>query len=177
MEIYKAESKTNHTYRMKEYVRNIIFGVEDGLVSTVGLLAGIASGGVPKAAIVLTGLVLIMVEAFSMGVGSLLSEHSVEEYESRREVSMTGSLGASVLMFFSYVLAGLLPLLPYLFVAERSAMWVSVGLTLVALFMLGAISARYFHIRQIRHGLEMLILGGMAIGLGILVAKIFHFTY
>ena len=60
------------------YMRNLIFGAEDSLVSTVGLLSGIAIGGVPKSAIILTGIVLIFVEAFSMGVGSYLSEYSVE---------------------------------------------------------------------------------------------------
>jgi hypothetical protein len=44
------------------YLRNFIFGVEDSLVSTVGLLAGVAAGGVSSAAILTTGLVLIVVE-------------------------------------------------------------------------------------------------------------------
>ena len=69
-------------------IRNFTFGVEDSLVSTVGLLAGIALAGVGRETIVVTGLVLIFVEAFSMGVGSLLSEQSVEEYESSKEVSL-----------------------------------------------------------------------------------------
>ena len=56
------------------YLRNFIFGVEDSLVSTVGLLAGVAAGGVSSAVILTTGLVLIEVEGFSMGLGSFLTE-------------------------------------------------------------------------------------------------------
>ena len=52
------------------YLRNFIFGVEDSLVSTVGLLSGVAVANVDQATIFLTGMVLIFVEAFSMGVGS-----------------------------------------------------------------------------------------------------------
>jgi VIT1/CCC1 family predicted Fe2+/Mn2+ transporter len=50
------------------YLRNFIFGVEDSLVSTVGLLSGVAVAGVASRTILLTGVVLIFVEAFSMAV-------------------------------------------------------------------------------------------------------------
>jgi len=70
-----------HKNTLAVYVRNFVFGVEDSLVSTVGLLSGIASAGASTATIFLTGTVLIFVEAFSMAVGSYLSEESVEEYE------------------------------------------------------------------------------------------------
>ena len=47
------------------YIRNFVFGVEDSLASTVGLLSGIATAGVNASTIVVTGAVLIFVEAFS----------------------------------------------------------------------------------------------------------------
>ena len=37
------------------FIRNFIFGVEDSLVSTVGLLSGVVVGGVSKDAVVLVG--------------------------------------------------------------------------------------------------------------------------
>jgi VIT1/CCC1 family predicted Fe2+/Mn2+ transporter len=97
------------------YVRNIIFGVEDSLVSTVGLLSGIAVAKVTNRTIVLTGLVLIFVEGFSMGVGSLLSEHSVEQLELKGEAKLETSAGGAVAMFLSYFAAGFIPLAPYVF--------------------------------------------------------------
>jgi len=48
------------------HLRNFVFGVEDSIVSTVGLVSGIAIAGLPKTEILLTGAVLIFVEAFSM---------------------------------------------------------------------------------------------------------------
>ena len=62
------------------YIRNFVFGVEDSLVSTVGLLSGVAIAGVEQKYIFITGLILIFVEAFSMAVGSFLSEESAEKY-------------------------------------------------------------------------------------------------
>jgi hypothetical protein len=40
------------------FLRNFIFGIEDSLVSTVGLLSGIAIEHIPQVTIVLTGVVL-----------------------------------------------------------------------------------------------------------------------
>jgi len=60
--------------------RNFIFGVEDSLVSTVGLLSGIAAADTSRFTIITTGIVLIFVEAFSMGIGSFLSEETSEQF-------------------------------------------------------------------------------------------------
>jgi VIT1/CCC1 family predicted Fe2+/Mn2+ transporter len=107
------------------YLRNFIFGVDDSLVSTVGLLSGVASAGVPKSTVFLTGMVLIFVEAFSMATGSFLSEHSAEELERRSGVTIAGALIASVIMFLSYFLSGFIPLFPYLIFEKAEAFWVS----------------------------------------------------
>jgi VIT1/CCC1 family predicted Fe2+/Mn2+ transporter len=158
--------------KYSEIVRNFTFGVEDSLVSTVGLLAGIAAADTPRAVILLTGFVLIFVEGFSMGMGSLLSEHSVEEYQKHREVPMSDSLGAGGVMFGSYIISGLVPLLPYVWLEPARALWVSVGLSLLALFLLGVINGRIFRIRSFRAGIQTLVMGGVAVVVGIVVGKV-----
>lgn len=153
-------------------IRNFTFGVEDSLVSTVGLLAGIAFAGVEPRTIVVTGAVLVFVEGFSMAIGSLLSEQSVEEYEENREVSLSKPAFAAVVMFVSYVISGFIPLLPYILNIEKNAVWWSIGLTLLALFMLGAFSARMFRVRVWKDGLLTLVMGGLAIAVGVAVGQI-----
>ena len=54
------------------YLRAFVFGVEDSLASTVGLLSGIAIAGAGRETILMTGIVLIFVEAFSMAIGDFL---------------------------------------------------------------------------------------------------------
>ncbi len=153
-------------------IRNFTFGVEDSLVSTVGLLAGIALAGVESKTIVITGLVLIFVEAFSMGIGSLLSEQSVEEYEANREVSLSKPAVAAVVMLVSYVLSGLIPLAPYVFSTHITAVYWSIGLTLLALLLLGAFNAHLFRVRLWRDSLLTLAMGGLAILVGIVVGQL-----
>jgi VIT1/CCC1 family predicted Fe2+/Mn2+ transporter len=155
---------------VEAYIRNFIFGIEDGLVSTVGLLSGIAAADVPRTTIVLTGVVLVIVEAFSMGVGSLLSESSAEEYVLKK-TSLRRTASAATIMFVSYLVAGMIPLFPYFFASDGAALVISVGASLVALFVLGFVSARRFNISGWRSGIRMFVLGGIAIAAGVLVGR------
>ncbi len=167
-----SKSATKQTRSV--FVRNFIFGVEDSLVSTVGLLAGVVAADVPRELILLTGGVLIAVEALSMGVGSLLSESFAEEYVERSTGTERRSVTGAAIMFVSYALAGFIPLLPYVFFEREPAFLTSVAVSCLALFLLGFLGARYFGARGYRSGLRMLLLGGAAIGVGILVGRVLH---
>lgn len=151
--------------------RNFIFGVEDSLVSTVGLLSGVAVAGTTRQSIIAAGLVLIFVEAFSMGVGAYLSEETAQESRSRR-VKKAGITRAALIMFFSYFCAGFIPLTPYLLFAPGTAYYASIAASLLALFSLGAYSATRTGGSPLKKGLEMLILGGLATGLGVMVGSL-----
>ena len=164
-------NKVNSSIQSSAYVRNFVFGVEDSLVSTVGLLSGIAITGVSHKTIFITGTVLIFVEAFSMAAGSLLSEHSAEVFAKKREVSFRGPSRDGVIMFFSYFISGFIPLFPYIILKTSSALTLSIGCSLVALFILGIISGKISRVHPIRSAFEMVVIGGIAIIVGILVGN------
>jgi len=148
-------------------VRNFVFGVEDSLVSTVGLLTGIAIGGVPPSTMLLTGTVLILVEAISMAAGSFLSEASAEEFAGRGEVRQHRSIGGGIVMFFSYFIAGFIPLFPYVLFETTTALYISVLSSLVALFILGVVSGSLSGGKLLQRGVRMVLIGGVAIAAGI----------
>lgn len=153
------------------YLRNIIFGVSDSLVSTVGLLAGIDVSGTTRQVILLTGIVYAFVEAFSMAVGSFLSEQSAEEYEAKGEVVNNNAIISGVVMFISFVLAAFIPILPYLVLGAATALWGSIIVSVVALFALGLISARVVRVKMIDHAIKMAVLGSAAILIGVIVGR------
>lgn len=155
------------------YIRNFIFGVEDSLVSTVGLLSGIAVAGIDRRTILLSGVVLICVEALSMAAGSFLSEHSVEEYAAGGEVSHRRPAGGAAIMFVSYFVSGLIPLAPYVFLSANFAFWASIALSLTALFLLGVFGARLFRLSALHRGFEMLLVGGVVVVAGVFVGQFF----
>src|SRR5690348_8031501 len=70
--------------RLLDAIRELVFGLEDGLVSTLGAVAGIAAGTEDGRIVVLSGLVLISVEALSMAAGSYLSNKSHQEMLQKR---------------------------------------------------------------------------------------------
>lgn len=153
------------------FIRNFIFGVEDSLVSTVGLLSGVAITNMPSSEIVTTGIILIFVEAFSMGVGSLLSEHSVEEYENHKNIPFWNAALGAITMFFTYFVFGFIPLSPYIFISIKYAFWISIIFSLISLFLLGSLSSRFSGVKVLRSGIQMFLIGGSAIAIGIIVGK------
>ncbi len=63
----------------RNLIRDFVFGMEDGLVSNLGLVLGVYVGGGGKFAIVLAGLASMFAGAFSMAAGSYLSAKSQRE--------------------------------------------------------------------------------------------------
>jgi VIT1/CCC1 family predicted Fe2+/Mn2+ transporter len=150
-------------------IRSFTFGVEDSLVSTIGLVSGIAAAGVGRSAILLTGIILIFVEAFSMSVGSLLSDNSAKEFEQKSQVSLQASLISAWVMFLSYLVAGCIVISPYFFFSTKVAFFSAIIISLGALFVLGAVSGYASRTSYIRKGITMMIIGGFAIFIGVLV--------
>ena len=156
------------------FLKNFIFGVEDSLVSTVGLLAGVAAAQAGRTAIITTGLVLIVVEGFSMGIGSFLTEETTDEIAGRKDNDFE-ALKGGITMLLSYVGAGLLPLFPYFIWDSSIAITVSVVCSLLGLFGLGLGTALYFNRpRPFVRAFKMMFLGGLAVFVGIVIGKIFH---
>lgn len=154
------------------YFRNFIFGVEDSLVSTVGLLSGIAAAGVNKETILVTGVVLIFVEAFSMGAGSFISESSADEYTTGTDKIVKRDILSGMIMFVSYFVSGFIPLSSYLIFPVESALVLSIVFSLAALFALGVIGARISGGNLLKNGLRVITIGGIAIFLGLLVGSV-----
>ena len=150
-----------------------MFGVEDSLVSTVGLLSGISIAGVANHTIIMTGLVLIFVEAISMGAGSFLSESSAELYEHQKDSELSRSYTDALIMFCSYLVAGFVPLLPYLLLPSEQAFLGSIGVSLMLLLVLGIINAEVSRTSVWKSVLRMVLVGGAAILIGSAVGGVF----
>ncbi len=64
---------------VKEVIRDFVFGMEDGLVSNLGLVLGVYVGGGDAFTIILAGAASMFTGAFSMSAGSYLSSKSQRE--------------------------------------------------------------------------------------------------
>jgi len=212
-------------------IEEIIFGAEDGMVSTLGALTGVAAGTSNRFTVVLVGMIIVAVESISMGVGSYLSNKSSREVdkhlieEERKEMietpefqkrellnlyikegwpkslaqKMSDVAAANkelflkevtfhelnifsdknnapwqlgVLMFFSYIVGGMIPVLPYWLFNLPTSTYFSVGFTLLCLFLLGVITTLFTKRNWWKAGLEMFSLATLAVIVGYFVGQL-----
>jgi VIT1/CCC1 family predicted Fe2+/Mn2+ transporter len=72
-------NKTEHLGSSRQYWRDIILGVNDGLVSTFLLVAGVAGGGLASRDILLTAIAGAIAGAVSMAAGEYVATKSQNE--------------------------------------------------------------------------------------------------
>ncbi len=233
------DMKDGTSFRAKMFysLREIVFGLEDGVVSTLGAVTGIAAGTNNYYVVILAGFVVVFVESLSMAAGTFLSSKSEHEVQQRilAEVSeeieeqpeqekkelggyyaqrgytqqeieilvrrvtsdkklwleemahkelgiieepKRGYVMDAVFMGVSYIVGGFIPLTAYFFLRDISlGIMVSIGCSLVALFVLGYVKGKLVHINKIRSGLEMMFISLTAAGLGFLVGRIVSSTF
>jgi len=153
-----------------ESVREIVFGLEDSLVSTMGAVTGIAIGTGDQAVVILSGLVILAVEAISMAAGSFLSTKTAELAEDKSSKTVKKqSIKAAVVMFLSYFVGGAVPLTPYLFLEPSLAIFPSILFTVIALAGVGLWASRYTKRSPWKSAAEMVIISLAAAAIGYLV--------
>jgi len=77
---YKSSpSYTQHLGRNRQYLRDIILGVNDGLVSMFLLVAGVVGGGMATRNVLLTGVAGAIAGAISMASGEYIATKTQEE--------------------------------------------------------------------------------------------------
>ena len=154
----------------RHYLRSAVFGCEDSLVSTTGLIAGISVGAQHKDFVVLAAIVAIVIEAISMGAGEFLSDEADLELTHKKDYS---PLTGGAIMFIAYLISGLVPLTPVIVLPLSQALPAAIGAALVGLFLLGYAKGRLVKTSPWRSGLRILIVGGLATLAGLLLGNLF----
>lgn len=211
-------------------MRELVFGMEDGMVSTLGSITGIAAATQDPFTVILAGFVIIAVESISMAVGAYLSSKSVRDVEERkiyeekqelkqypdeerrelehiyvqagwsqglakdmakeasqkpalfleemslRELGIVPSqeenpLKNGVVMLFSYIVGGCIPLSAFFLFPIAVAIPVAIGVTLCGLFGLGVYTASFSKRSWWKAGIEMVVLASAAAAVGYAVGQ------
>ena len=81
----KRSALEHHFSNSGSLIRPFIFGAEDGLISTLGMLSGVSGANLNGLTIIIAGIVSVFAAAISMGIGTYLSSKSqIELY--KREI-------------------------------------------------------------------------------------------
>ena len=212
-------------------IREVVFGAQDGLISTLALVTAVAAAVSDKSTIVIAGLAGALAGMISMGTGTYLGskaerevfqseiekeakeleENPAEEmaelvflyhqqglsyHEARemaehiasdkelwlrtlveKELGIDPDLAVSPIkdaltMGGTFILAAMVPIIPYFFMGGNVAIGVSAGATLATLFALGMGKGRLVQRSPIFQGLEILVIGAAAAGLGWVLGEI-----
>jgi VIT1/CCC1 family predicted Fe2+/Mn2+ transporter len=163
----------------RHYVRELIYGANDGIVTTFAVVAGVAGGGLSLRVVLIMGAANLFADGVSMAAGNYLSIRSHEGVLAAQELpeEEASPLRHAAATFLAFVGAGAVPLVPYMvpdFPLDRFT--ASIALTLFAMFAVGASRALIARARWWTAGLEMLVLGAvvaaLAYGSGKLVAAL-----
>jgi VIT1/CCC1 family predicted Fe2+/Mn2+ transporter len=73
----------------------------------------------------------------------------------------------------SYIAGGMIPLSPYMLIPNlNTALWVSVGVTLLALFLFGFFKGQFTGISPLRSGAQTVLVGGLAAAVAFGLARL-----
>lgn len=152
------------TATARHYVRDLVYGASDGIITTFAVVGGVAGGALPSMAVLVVGLANLAADGVSMGVGNF---QAIRAHERAREVENLPEEEAypwkhGLATLGAFIAAGAIPLLPYAFPGTSSArLTVSTGLTLAAMFALGVVRAGITREPWWRSSLETVGLGAV----------------
>lgn len=163
----------------RHYIRDLVYGASDGIVTTFAVVSGVAGGSLSHTAVLVVGAANLAADGLSMGVGNFLA---IRAHERAREADDLPEeeaypLRHGVATFAAFMAAGSVPLLPYVIPAMTAdALTWSIALTLATMFGVGAARGFATHERWWPAGLESLVLGSVvaaaAYAAGALVAAL-----
>lgn len=209
--------------RLGRYIKDIIYGANDGIITTFAVVAGVVGATLGEVTIIILGLASLIADGFSMAVSSYLGSKSEKEFFRRErdveswefenvpeeemsemrfllkelgydeddasnlaellkknknfwlDIMMREELHLSfnkkqipwkeaLVTFVSFVVAGFVPIAPFLFFNADGAylLMIAVIATAAALFAVGSMRTFITGERWFVSGIEMLIVGGIA---------------
>lgn len=174
-------------------LKDIILGGQDGLVNVLGLVLGVAAATATTRIVLISGLAGTFAESLSMAAvaytsgkaardfyqGKVKKNHNklaikrqmkylVEEYEH--------PIRDAVIVGVAAIIGSLIPLAPFFFLTVKSAIIVSISVSLVTLFATGAYKAKLTGIGSWeKSGIEMAVIGGLAAVAGFIIGHFLQY--
>lgn len=127
----------------KKYLRSIIFGGTDGIITIFNIISGIEGAKLKNSVVLVIGLAALISDAVSMGFSDYLSLNA--ENKIKKDETVDPKISGFI-TFSSFALFGLVPLLSYILSLKYSKKYKFVKTyisTIVSLFVLGSIQSKF----------------------------------
>lgn len=159
-----------HPGIMHRYLRDLVYGALDGIITTFAVVAGVAGASLSARIVLILGVANLVADGISMGASNYLGIRSERAARDSRRMpgdaeaaDETRPLHHGIATFLAFIVAGVIPLVAYLApVASADRFMWALVLTLLALFVVGAARSVVTRQHWWTSGLEMLVIGAMA---------------
>ena len=148
------------------HIGDLVFGANDGIVTTFAVVSGVTGAQLSVRVIIILGLANLVADGIAMGAGNYLGMRSEQEYQQNATGAAPEGRGHAVghgaAIFLAFVLAGSIPLLPFVLLTGADGFLLSCVATGIALFAVGSVRTFVTRARWFISGLEMLLIGSLA---------------
>lgn len=143
------------------YLRDVVGGANDGVITTMAVIAGVAGASLPPNVALVLGAANLVADGFSMGASGYLALKSELE-QTGASVEHEQPIRHGVATLVAFVLAGAIPLLAFLVGDPDQRLWIAAGLSALTLGAVGAARSSFVRRPAWQCGAEMVLVGGIA---------------
>ena len=164
---------------ISKYIGDIVYGANDGIITTFAVVAGVAGAKLDSSIIIILGFANLLADGFSMATSNYLARKSENDYKKTLktetkiiEIIKENPIKNACITFFAFVIAGIIPLLPYVFGIKGDIFVVAIIATGIALFSVGSLRSLVTKIKWYIGGIEMLGIGAVAATVAYIIGDI-----
>ncbi len=125
-------ARMSFNVRSQHFISTLVSNIEEGLVLAVGLLSGIAIAGLSHSTVILVGMIFV----FTGGIAAA-SRYMIAAKHAPEPISDSSATQAGILLGLLYILAGIVPLLPYMILDVSRAFTTAIVCAFAAAFIIG----------------------------------------
>lgn len=151
--------------KIGKYIGDLVYGANDGIITTFAVVAGVAGAELAPSIVIILGVSNLLGDGFSMAASNYLARKSENDYQKAKtgeHIELDNPIKNATATFIAFIVAGSIPLVPYILGTNDKLFNQAIIATGIALFIVGSLRTRVSHVKWWRGGLEMLFVGALA---------------
>lgn len=151
-------------HQIAKYIGDLVYGANDGIITTFAIVAGVAGADLAPSVVVILGISNVIADGFSMASSNYLARKSEKDYKQNigQNEDIDNPIKNALFTFIAFIVAGLVPLLPYIFGMKENVFNYAILSTSLILFIVGSLRAKITGMNWWKAGIEMLFVGALA---------------
>ena len=153
--------------RIAKYIGDLVYGANDGIITTFAIVSGVAGANLAPSIVIILGLSNVLADGFSMAASNYLARKSEKDYlenQGEENKNVNNPIKNAIATFGAFIIAGMVPLLPYVFGIKENVFGYAILSTGLILFTVGSLRTKITGGNWIKSGVEMLLVGALAAG-------------